>query len=104
MKKQLLIIGGGFASFWRAVSAIRQSLEMLAINMGTDQNSKIGNFLTPINNDLMRKDSSVSLEEIDTSLTPSMNWIDEDTSQGGEFLDDALRIKNQPWGYMNKQM
>lgn len=112
MKKQLLTIGGGFASFWSAVSSMRQSLEMLAINLVTEKNSKMSNFLTPINNklarkdaysfsdqfnnNLMRKDTSLPLEEIHTSLTPNMNWIDEDTSQGGEFLDDALRIMDQP--------
>ncbi|MEP6806573.1 MAG: hypothetical protein ABI892_18745 [Flavobacterium sp.] len=28
MKKELLIIGGGFAGFWSALSAIRQSREL----------------------------------------------------------------------------
>ncbi|MBB5644714.1 NADH dehydrogenase FAD-containing subunit [Pedobacter cryoconitis] len=29
MRKKLVIIGGGFAGFWSAMSAVRQSLELI---------------------------------------------------------------------------
>ncbi len=106
------MIGGSFAGFWSVVSTIRQSLNMLAIKLTTEQNSKTASFLIPIHDDLARKrtdsfpdriknnltrqDSIPFSEETHAPLTPHMSWMDEDESQGGEFLDDTLRVTDQP--------
>lgn len=112
MKKPFLILTGNIASFWSALISIRQSLEMEALNLITEQNSETDNFLTQIKQDLARYGIRSLPDQFDNHLThnansplpeeisaipiPDMDWMDEDSSQGGEFLDDALRIEDQP--------
>jgi hypothetical protein len=42
-----------------------------------------------------RKDANPSLEQMEVAITSSQDIIEGDATQGSEFLDDAIRMKEQ---------
>ena len=55
----------------------------------------MNDFLSGIHWNLTSKDARPSTEQMQASIKPFQDWIDDGTNQGGEFLDDAIRMTDQ---------
>jgi hypothetical protein len=61
----------------------------------------MSNAISMSNTDPARKDPNQSAEELRDITTPVH---EKNTTQGSEFLDDAIRVKDQPFKYNGAKM